>query len=56
MDAETLRFTKPSNVMPTENAEALRNRTLRCNLVYDEYVFNGTITGGLQECIQHSTH
>lgn len=53
-DAEILRFTQPPTKSPTEYAEALWNKALRCDRVYDEYVLKGIFIEGLHESIRHS--
>lgn len=42
-----------SNKLPTKNAEALWNKVLPCNGVYDDYVFKGGVIEGLSESIRH---
>lgn len=41
MDANMMSFTKLSNKWPSEYAEALWKKALRCNRVFDEDVLKG---------------
>lgn len=51
---EILRFAQPSIMAPTEYADTLWNKPLRCNRRYVEYVFNRIFIEGLHGSIWQS--
>lgn len=53
-DADIMRFPQESNKLPTEYAEALWKKALRCNRFYDESVLKGIFIEGLPSSIHHS--
>lgn len=50
-DSDKVWFTQPSNKWHTEFADALWNKELRCDHVYDEYILKGDYIEGLLEYI-----
>lgn len=46
INAENLRFTQLSDMMPIENLEALWSKVLHCNLLFDEYIQMGIFIEG----------
>lgn len=52
-DDDMMHFTQSSNMTPTEYAEALQNKALRSNGVYDEELFKGVFIEGVPEPICH---
>lgn len=49
-----MRFTQPLNKSHTKYAEALYNKVVRCDRVYDEYMLKGIFIEFLLESIYHS--
>lgn len=54
MNAEILFFTQPSNIKPKKYGEALWNKELCCNCVYDEHMFKRIFIEGIHGSIRHS--
>lgn len=52
--ADLMHFTQPWNKSPLENSEALWNKALLRDRVYDEYVWNSIFIESLSESIRHT--
>lgn len=53
-DANIMKRPQPSKKLPTQYAEAVWNKALRCNVLNDEYVLMEKLINGVLESIRNS--